>query len=176
MFMLKHPFVVVGPFRGVRRGLAAALLPVLAMPCAVSAQVEQATLEMRIGPPSPVGFYTVEEAREKLFGRDGLRHSTNDDGWVQLEDRNRNVLWSFVPEGHAAYPSVIRRTVSGSGLGKQINMDALCEAQRKDCEKLMQQLKRENAIARNEFVRMPHRGQGVNSDMTPLGSLMSAAP
>lgn len=155
------------------QGVAAGLL---LLPCAVSAQVEQATLEMHIGPTSPVGFYTVEEAHEKLLQRDGLRRSTNDDGWLQLEDRTRNVLWSFVPEDHVAYPSVIRRTVSGSGAGKQINMDALCEARRKDCEKLMKQLRRENAVAQNEFVRMPHRGQGVNSDMTPLGSLMSAAP
>lgn len=149
-----------------------------ALPFAVSAQQEQEpfVLEMKVGPPSPVGFYTVREAREKLFNRERLKRSTDDDGWVQLHDRDQNVLWSFVPEDHDAYPSVIRRSVAAGSAGRRINMDALCEAPREACKALMKHLKRENAIANNQFDRMPHGGLGVNSDMTPLGSLLSAIP
>lgn len=150
-----------------------------ALPLAVSAQQEQEpfVMEMKVGPPPVVGFYTVKEAREKLFNRERLQRDTDDDGWVQLHDRVQNVLWSFVPEDHYAYPSVIKRSVAAGSAGRRINMDALCEAPREACLELMEYLRRENAIANNHLDRMPHRGMGVNSDIgTPLASLISAIP
>lgn len=40
----------------------------------------------------------------------------------------------------------------------------------------MKHLKRENAIANNKFDRMRRGGLDVNSDMPPLGSLLSSIP
>ena len=161
------------PFKSLR---ALAALAVITLPSLVLADYEQSTIEMHIGPVTSVGFATVEEAYEKLSNRASAQVRTNREGWTEIEDTAKNVLWSFVPEDHPAYPTVIKRTVTGRGYAMQIDMDGLCEAQRKDCEKLMRQLKTDNEIARTQFIRKPPRGAAAKADVTPIGSLMSAAP
>lgn len=155
---------------------ATTALSFIALSGLARADYEQSTIEMRIGPVTSVGYATVEEAYQKLSNRKGAQMRTNREGWTEIEDTAKNVLWSFVPEDHSAYPTVIKRTVTGRGYAMQIDMDGLCEAQRKDCEKLMRKLKKDNDIARTQFIRKPPRGAAAKADVTPIGSLMSASP
>jgi hypothetical protein len=125
------------------------------------------------GEDSAIGFNTVAEALAGLSAREGVSIRKNKDGWTEIEDGQKNVLWSFVPEGHPAYPAAVRRTVSGRGLAVAIGMDGLCEAERSACEALMKDLQKRNEVARTNFIRKPPRGAAAKADVTPIGSLLS---
>lgn len=155
---------------------ALAALVVISLPGLALADYEQSSIEMQIGPATSVGYPSVAAAFQALSGRKGAQIRTNREGWTEIEDTAKNVLWTFVPEDHPAYPTVVKRTVTGRGYAMQIDMDGLCEAERKDCERLMRQLKKDNEIARTQFIRKPPRGAAAKADVTPIGSLMSAAP
>lgn len=155
---------------------ALAAIVVISLSGLALADYEQSSIEMHIGPATSVGYPSVKAAFQALSQRKGAQIRTNHKGWTEIEDTAKNVLWSFLPEDHPAYPTVVRRTVTGRGYAMQIDMDGLCEAKRKDCEKLMRQLKKDNEIARTQFIRKPPRGAAAKADVTPIGSLMSAAP
>lgn len=150
-------------------------LPVSVMTAAADSM--RATIQERVeGEVSDIGYATVAEASESLSGQDGITGRTSRNGWLEYEDKSRNVLWSFVSPEHPAYPSVIRRTTSGNGDALQIDMSAICEAEKTACEKLVREMLKMNAIARNRFVRNPLRGGGAKPDVTPIGSVMASGP
>ncbi len=122
---------------------------------------------------SPIGYSTVAEAREGLSSQEGVSLRTNKEGWIEIEETQKNVLWSFVPEGHPAYPAAVRRMISGRGMAVAVDMDGLCEAELKACEALMKDLQRRNEIARTNFIRKPPRGAAAKADVTPIASLLS---
>lgn len=131
------------------------------------------TIEPRAeGETSAIGFDSVATAREALSAEHGKTAHTDRDGWLQIEDRRENVLWSFVPEDHPAYPSVIRRTTDGRGRTLKIDMSAICEAEQPACEALMQRMVRINEIARRRLVDQLPRGAGARPDETPIGGLI----
>lgn len=153
---------------------SAIVLLVLAVHAPVGfSQMISGTIEHRAeGEKSAIGFDTVAAARETLSATYGDRLRTDSDGWLQIEDRQRNVLWSFVPEDHAAYPSVLRRGLAGKGRSLQIDMSALCEAEKDACEVLMRRMVRMNEIARRRLVDNLPRGAGARPDETPIGGLI----
>jgi hypothetical protein len=155
------------------RILAPLFLALVVLPA--QADYEKSSIAERVeGEASAVGYDTVAEALAGLEVKEGASKRTTKDGWIEIEDKEKNVLWSFVPEGHPAYPAVAKRTTSGRGLAVQIDMSGLCEAERSACEKLMKELAKKNEIARNNFIRKPPRGAAAKADVTPIGSLMSA--
>lgn len=151
-----------------RPAMTALLLGCLAGPAAAQ------HFEMQMAPPGNIPFHSVADAWRRLSLRDGAQPRTTRDGWTEFEDERRNRLWSFVPEEHPAYPTVIMRTVRGRGMAMEIVMDGLCEAERSACEALMKELARKNEIARNRFVRTPPRGAAAKADVPPIAGLLSA--
>ncbi len=151
------------------------LLVLAAMPMASRADFARATMQERAeGESSGFGYERVADALDALVAKEGVITTVNKQGWTEIEDKGQNVLWSFVPEDHPAYPSVVRRTTSGRGESVQIDMDAVCEAEKAACEKLMKEMVRMNEIARNRFIRNPPRGGGAKADVTPIGGLMAS--
>jgi hypothetical protein len=133
------------------------------------------TIEPRAeGEAAVIGFDSVATAREVLMATHEKTAHTDRDGWLQIEDRRANALWSFVPEDHPAYPSVIRRTTDGRGRTLKIDMRAICEAEQGSCEALMQRMVRMNEIARRRLVDNLPRGAGARPDQTPIGGLLAS--
>lgn len=157
--------------------LAPLFLALAVVPWQAQAGYTQSSIEARQeGDASPVGYGSVAEAREALAAKPGTFLRVNGQGWTEIEEKKENVLWSFVPEDHPAYPAVVRRTTSGRGVAIQVDMSALCEAGQAECEQLTKELAKMNQIARNIFIRMPARGMGAKADMSPIASLMSSVP
>jgi len=50
-------------------------------------------------------------------------------------------LWSFTPEGHPAYPAVVKRQMVEKDGAWYVNMNALCEATKAACDKLIEDFK-----------------------------------
>lgn len=140
------------------------------MATAVSAQ----HFELQMAPPGNIPFNSVADAYQRLSLRDGAQPRTTREGWVEFTDERRNRLWTFVPEDHDAYPTVVMRTVRGRGMALEVVMDGLCEAERSACEALMKELARKNEIARNRFIRTPPRGAAAKADVPPIAGLLSA--
>lgn len=163
--------------RSVKKILAPLFFVLSVVPLQAQANYTESNIEARNeGDASPVGYNTVAEALAALTAKPGAFSRVNGQGWREIEEKRENVLWSFVPEDHPAYPAVVRRTTSGRGMAIQVDMSALCEADRSACESLMKELTKMNQIARNLFIRMPARGMGAKADMSPIASLMSSVP
>ena len=59
-------------------------------------------------------------------------------GWLVGEKRieGGSELWSFVPEGHEAYPSAVQRFISDGNGGLSIVMNIQCDAPQEACNNL----------------------------------------
>ncbi len=93
----------------------------------------------RAAEPAPIGYATVAAVREALRG-DPTATFQEQQGWTVVASREHGqaVEWFFTPEGHPAYPAVIKRTVveqDGTGL---IDMTALCQTAQQACDLLLE--------------------------------------
>jgi len=82
------------------------------------------------------GYPTVAATFEALKARDDVR-MTSQQGWTIIEDPQSSTLWSFAPPEHPAYPAVIRRHIVEKEGRKLVETDALCEAGKSACDRLM---------------------------------------
>jgi hypothetical protein len=72
------------------------------------------------------------------------------DGWIIVIEPNKT-MWSFVPEGHYAYPAVVRRAMKQDAKGIYLEMTALCQADKLSCDKLIREFEQLNARMKEEF-------------------------
>lgn len=83
-----------------------------------------------------LGYATVSEAREALTARKDVKIN-NEGGWTLIMETS-NILWSFTPLGHPAYPAVLRRELKQDKDGvTYVDMGGLCEAEQAACNALM---------------------------------------
>ncbi|ARD22969.1 molecular chaperone DnaJ [Shewanella japonica] len=89
---------------------------------------------------SSIGYKTVDLALQALKNKDGTNLSIQG-GWTIIEDKEESslVLWSFTPETHAAHPAAIKRKVLEKNQAIYIQMSALCQAKKADCDKLIKE-------------------------------------
>ena len=94
---------------------------------------------------SSIGYKTVELALNALKNKDGINLSIQG-GWTIIEDKEESnlVLWSFTPDSHPAHPAAIKRKVVEKNQKIYIQMSALCQAKKEDCDKLMQEFEQLN--------------------------------
>ncbi|WP_252372461.1 hypothetical protein, partial [Alteromonas stellipolaris] len=94
---------------------------------------------------SSIGYKTVDLALQALKNKDGTNLSIQG-GWTIIEDTEESnlVLWSFTPETHAAHPAAIKRKVLEKNQAIHIQMSALCQAKKADCDKLMKEFEQLN--------------------------------
>jgi len=69
-------------------------------------------------------------------------------GWTIVHEPANYVLWSFAPKEHAAYPSVVKRTVVEKDGMVYIDMGVLCEAAKSACDALVHEFSQLNQKAR----------------------------
>jgi len=60
-------------------------------------------------------------------------------------------IWSFTPEGHYAYPAVVKRELKQNAQGGAfIEMTALCEATKDACDRLIGEFQKLNGQAKED--------------------------
>ena len=93
-----------------------------------------------------VGFETVADALAFLKTKPSVSFTvTKPDGWIIANDSSPFSVWSFTPEGHYAYPAVVKRELKQNEKGNvQIEMTALCQAEKEPCDKLISEFKEMN--------------------------------
>lgn len=94
---------------------------------------------------SSIGYKTVELALQALKNKDDTKLSIQG-GWTIVEDKEESnlVLWSFTPESHPAHPAAIKRKVLEKNQAIYIQMSALCQAKKAECDKLMKEFEQLN--------------------------------
>ena len=104
-----------------------------------------ASFAQEISEQSPIGFATVEQAYKALES-DPNATITEYEGWVIFNQNGDGsyVLWSFTPDQHPAHPAAIRREITKKGDEILINMNALCESGKFECDQLIDEFKRIN--------------------------------
>jgi hypothetical protein len=108
-----------------------------------------------------IGYQSVGEALETLKANPGVQvQITKPDSWIIINEPG-NKQWSFTPETHSAYPAVVRRVIKIDAKGEVfIEMTALCESTKPNCDKLVQDFK-----ALNEQMQ-----QSIQNRLKPIGS------
>ncbi len=105
------------------------LAAALAMSGAAHAQSQQET-------PRPLGYKKVADALAALEKNPDAKVS-HPSGWTVYAIQKPEVaVWSFVPQGHEAYPAVVRRLVRKTDAGTFVEMKVLCEAKQDACRRL----------------------------------------
>jgi hypothetical protein len=82
------------------------------------------------------GYKSVSEARQALTSTPGVV-SSQQGGWLIVEDRATRSLWSFAPSDHPGYPTVVKRSVVQRDGRAFVDMDVLCEAPKSACDRLV---------------------------------------
>jgi hypothetical protein len=92
-----------------------------------------------------LGYTRVADAREAVPKLPDAK-VTHQDGWtIVTVPKPEIAVWSFVPEGHEAYPAVVRRLVRKTDKGTFLEMKVLCEAKKDACQKLTAQFQQMTA-------------------------------
>lgn len=89
-----------------------------------------------------VGYATVEAAHRALE-QDESASSTEYEGWLIFNQKldGKYILWSFTPMLHPANPSVVKREIVSRDQEIFIEMSALCESEKEQCDKLIEEFK-----------------------------------
>jgi len=107
---------------------------------------------------SLIPFETVEQVFDAMeSNQDAAR--TDYDGWIIYNIKNEGsyTLWSLTPEDHPANPTAVRRDVVSVDGIITIQMNALCQADKVSCDKLMAEFREINADIKQ---RMESKGNG----------------
>lgn len=104
-----------------------------------------ARAQFRQDVPRPLGYDKVADALAALQKNPGAQ-ITHPDGWtVVTVQKPELAVWSFVPQGHEAYPAVVRRLIRKTDKGTFVEMKVLCEAKQDACRKLAVQFQQMTA-------------------------------
>ncbi|MCA6112116.1 hypothetical protein [Bradyrhizobium cenepequi] len=95
-------------------------------------------------------YPTVASALAALRVKGGVNASMQS-GWTVIEDASTLSLWSFVPDGHPAYPAAIHRKVIKEGDNIAIQMNVLCEAPKPACDALVAEFTKLNGKVREDL-------------------------
>ena len=100
---------------------------------------------------SGIGYATVKEALADLSKNPHATFRTQA-SWtiVEVSSPDENSIWSFTPEGHAAYPAVVKRTIYEKDGAINLKMQVLCRGKKSDCDFLVEQFKELNSKVKNQ--------------------------
>ncbi|MFL6601594.1 MAG: DUF4019 domain-containing protein [Steroidobacteraceae bacterium] len=129
-----------------------------------------------------VGYPSVEAALKALHQKPGVTFRSQN-GWLIAEEDGAHAIWSFAPEGHPAYPTVVKRAVVIEHGVTNIQMDVHCEADKIACDNVVIQFQQLNerisGAVRNKadtplvFAGIPPEEINITTDSAP-GWLPSA--
>ena len=87
-----------------------------------------------------INYESVSEALESL-SNDKQAEIRKERNWaiVNTKGTDEMSIYSFTPSGHPAHPAVVKRTVYEENGTVNIALHALCEAEKNECDKLVNQ-------------------------------------
>ena len=89
--------------------------------------------------PNDIGYSSPAAALSALRSKPGVMVTEND-GWIIIQDKNENALWTIAKPGNPAYPAAIKRYVAN----RELEMKVLCEASKRVCDNLVRQFQELN--------------------------------
>jgi hypothetical protein len=104
------------------------------------------------GQESGIGYPSVSAALQALKARADVKISIQG-AWTIVQVPSENALWSFTPAGHPAHPAAVKRTVVEKEGKVFINMQALCQAAKDACDKLIAEFDELNNRMRADIQR-----------------------
>lgn len=72
-------------------------------------------------------------------------------GWTIAYEPASHVIWSFAPEKHASYPSVVKRAIVEKDRTVFVQMDVKCKASKEVCDELVREFMQLNEAIRSSF-------------------------
>ena len=151
-----------GRYASMKRTLS--LIPVLSclavLAVSAVARAQPTDAASGISSQSGIGYATVEEALAAVKTKPGVQvEIAQPDGWT-IVNEPANVQWSFTPSSHPANPAVVRRELKANGGGDlSIQMSALCQAEKAECDKLLEDFKELNERIRQSVRAGMQNGQ-----------------
>jgi len=103
-------------------------------------------------PASTMPYETVEQVFDAMEANpDAAR--TDYGGWIVYNIANDGsyTLWSITPEDHPANPAAVRRDIVSRNGELTINMEVLCQAEKPDCEGLVESFRELNDGIKSRF-------------------------
>lgn len=132
------------------------LTAILVAPLFLAACSNQATQ----GQSSVIGYASVDEARRTLLSKPGVQ-AREQQGWLIVDDRAEQTVWSFTPAEHQAYPAAVKRIIVQRGSGIYVDMYVLCQAEKAPCDRLVEEFKQLNDDLRRDMQRKATQNRGV---------------
>ena len=99
---------------------------------------------------STIEYKSVSEALAALRAKPGTEVSKQGN-WTIATEQNLNVIWSFAPEGHPAYPALVRRAIVSHDGGISVKMNVQCQASKSACDRLVHEFIQMNEDMRASF-------------------------
>lgn len=98
-----------------------------------------------------IEYGSVAEARAAVSAREEIETKT-ENGWTVIAHRPSYSVWSFAPEGAPTFPAVIKRWVEPAGeTGSRAMMAMRCEAEKRACDALFEEMARRNGFTQTAF-------------------------
>ncbi len=97
------------------------------------------------------GYTTYEQAYNALKENPQAQFLSKD-GWtvVNVEDGKDYIIWTFTPATHAAHPAVVKRKIVEKNDVIYIDMQGICDAEKRKCDKLFAEFEEmNNSISNN---------------------------
>ena len=93
-----------------------------------------------------IGYPSVADALTALSVDPSVQFG-EESGWVVADAMEGDdiVLWTFTAPEHEAHPSAVKRTISPTEDGWQMEMKVLCEADAEVCDELVREFERLNS-------------------------------
>jgi hypothetical protein len=111
-----------------RRSLAIALSALLI--CAASAQGDPPKTDVS----DEIPYRSLDDALKDLRSKPSVEFR-NEGGWIVAYDSVAIVSWLLTPEGHPAYPSIVKRHVVNRADGASMATEIRCFASKAKCDK-----------------------------------------
>src|SRR5205085_3312625 len=125
-----------------RLGIAGAACLWMWSGSATAAQTQHAPLPEA---KESIEYQSVSEALTALRAKPGVVFTT-ENGWLIATEERAYSIWSFAPNGYAAYPAVVKRWVIPKAVGSEARMDVLCEASKTACDDLVRTFANMNGL------------------------------
>src|SRR5690349_22725517 len=91
-------------------------------------------------PESGIGYPSVAAALAALRARSDVIINEQG-GWTIVNDSPNKTIWSFTPPGHPAHPAAVKRVDVERDSAVYIDMSALCGAEKRACDQLVEDFK-----------------------------------
>lgn len=99
---------------------------------------------------SSIEYSSPAEAQEALRSKPGVEISKQG-GWTIAYESASHVIWSFAPEKHPSYPSVVKRAIVEKDGTVFVEMGVKCKASKDVCDDLVREFVQLNEAMRASF-------------------------